>query len=139
MTFPEFDSLMDKYYQKMVSMRSTKGKEYANHDTDRLANFKEIAQEIGISPEAVLLVYSKKHGRAIDNYCKTGNSYSEENIKGRITDRILYDFLLLGLIEDKEKSTGLKSLREKEDERGNTGEIEFGTREFIEPPTRTGK
>jgi len=102
MTFPEFDSLMDRYYQKMVEMRKTKGKEYANSDTDRLANFKDIAKEIGIAPEAVLLVYSKKHGRAIDNYCKTGTSHSEESIKGRITDRILYDFLLLGLIEDQE-------------------------------------
>ncbi len=105
MTFPDFDKLMDRYYQKMVEMRATKGKEYANHDTDRLANFKEIALEVGISPQAVLLVYSKKHGRAIDSYCKRGKTYSEESIKSRITDRILYDFLLLGLIEDEENET----------------------------------
>ena len=116
MTFPEFDSLMDHYYSKMKQMRVTKGKEYANHDTDRLANFKEIAKELGVSPETVLLVYSEKHGRAIKNYCKTGKSYSEESIKSRITDRILYDFLLLGLIEDKEKVTGLNSTRSAEKE-----------------------
>jgi hypothetical protein len=123
-TFPEFDKLMDRYYSKMVEMRRTKGKEYANSETDRLANFKDIAKELGLTPEAVLLVYSKKHGRAIDNYCKTGTSHSEENIKGRITDRILYDFLLLGLIEDKEHEE-LKNnpYRSVPNERGSVGEV----------------
>jgi len=118
MTFPEFDSLMDRYYRKMVQIRKTKGKEYANHDTDRLANFKEIAAELGLAPEQVLLVYSEKHGRAIKSYCKTGKTYSEESIKGRITDRILYDFLLLGLIEDKENE-----VLEAMDARGDSREI----------------
>ncbi len=104
MTFPEFDKLMDEVYSQLKGMRETKGKEYANHDTDRLANFKEIAKEIGISSEAVLLVYSEKHGRAIKHYCKTGKTHSTESIQGRIKDRILYDFLLLGLIEDRAKS-----------------------------------
>ncbi len=133
MTFPEFDSLMDRYYQKMVELRKTKGKEYANSKTERLANFKDIGKEIGLSPEQVLLCYSKKHGRAIDNYCKTGTSLSEEDIKGRITDRILYDFLLLGLIEDRE------AIEDKENERRNSREVEhhIGYDEFPEEKSRT--
>lgn len=111
MTFPDFDKMMDRYYAKMVEMRKTKGKEYANSETDRLANFKEIAKEVGVSPELVLIIYSKKHSRAIDSYCRTGKTHSVESIQGRITDRILYDFLLLGIVEDKENERGTKKPR----------------------------
>ena len=101
MTFKNFNSLTESVFDKIREIANTKGKEYANDETDRLANFKDIAKEIGISPLQVLLVYSKKHSRAIDNYCKSGGvSHSNESIESRILDRIVYDFLLLGLVED---------------------------------------
>lgn len=102
MTFEQFDSLQAALHVNIVSMTSTKGHEYANSD-DRLANFKEVAAEIGITPEQVLLVYLKKHMRSVDAYCKNGKVFSEP-IKGRIIDAILYLELLAALIEDRQMS-----------------------------------
>lgn len=106
MTFPEFDKLVEETFEKIRVLMNTKGKEYANSETERLANFKEIAEESGVSPLAVLNIYVSKHTRAISNYCKTGASKSNETIESRILDRIVYDFLLLGLIEDLKHKTG---------------------------------
>lgn len=101
MTFEQFEKLTEEIFDQIRKMRDTKGKEYANSQIDRLANFKDTAAELGLRPEQVLLVYSEKHGRAIKNYCKHGKSFSTESIEGRILDRIVYDFLLIGLIRDK--------------------------------------
>lgn len=106
MTFETFDKLFDSVVAELRTLRDSKGKEYANNDQDRLANFKEIAKELGVSPLAVISIYTKKHSRAIDSYCKRGQVFSNENIQSRIKDRIMYDLLLLGLVEDlKEEKT----------------------------------
>jgi hypothetical protein len=48
MNFQEFDKTFDDLIAKCRVMRDTKGKEYANTETDRLANFKDIANELGV-------------------------------------------------------------------------------------------
>jgi hypothetical protein len=48
MTHEEFNLIFDELIEKCRGMRNTKGKEYANNDSDRLANFKDIAQELGV-------------------------------------------------------------------------------------------
>jgi polyhydroxyalkanoate synthesis regulator phasin len=48
MTHEEFNKIFDDLIEKCRGMRNTKGKEYANNDSDRLANFKDIAQELGV-------------------------------------------------------------------------------------------
>jgi hypothetical protein len=101
MTFDEFEVLLDKMIEEERAMRVTKGKEYAHTESDRLANFKRIAGEVGISPLKVWYVYFKKHVDAIASYVALdGVIFSNESIEGRILDARVYLSLLRGLIED---------------------------------------
>lgn len=129
MTFQEFDKLFDGLFAQCRKMRDTKGKEYANTATDRLANFKDIANELGIitigdvrraltkvgwhpdladdlfaelkpNAKAVLLVYLMKHIRSIEAWVKNGEISSNERIEGRIVDAMTYLGLLWGLEVD---------------------------------------
>ena len=86
-------------FEKMMQISATKGVEYANDDHDANNNFKEIAKQMGITPEQVLWVYVKKHLQAVESYLRSGDVLSEP-IEGRIHDIILYNFILLSLIEE---------------------------------------
>lgn len=99
MTFPDFEELQKELFADIEKMRDTKGKEYANSD-DRLANFKRVAAEIGISPLQVGWTYFKKHYDSICSYLKNGQEFSEEGIRGRFIDAINYLTLIYGLIVD---------------------------------------
>lgn len=96
--------IQDGMFQKIISIRQTKGREYAT-DEDTLADFKEVAEEAGITPLQCWATYVKKHERAIDTYIREG-AVKSESIEGRILDVIVYHILLLGLIEDLDGPTG---------------------------------
>ncbi len=105
MTFKQFDELTNKLLEQVLTMRNTKGKEYANSDLDRLKNFTDIAEETGTSPLIVWQVYFKKHIRAIDSFIKRGETLSNEGIEGRFVDAITYLLLGYGLIIDAQSPT----------------------------------
>lgn len=101
MTFDEFEILLDQMIEEERSMRISKGKEYAQNQNDRLANFKRIANELGLSPMQVWYVYFKKHIDAISSYIKNnGKIFSNEGIEGRILDARVYLSLLRALVEE---------------------------------------
>lgn len=99
MTFPEFDSFFEALIDECRSMRDTKGKEYA-HSASRFANFDRTSERLGISREMVANVYLDKHLDAIDSYIMHKESYSGENIQGRIVDAMVYLSLIAGMIEE---------------------------------------
>lgn len=101
MKFEEQQKIDEDVFNRVRSIRETKGKEYATEE-DTLADFKEVAAETGVSPLQVWNVYVKKHVRAIDTFIREGNVKSEA-IYDRVLDVIVYHHLLLGLIEDLEK------------------------------------
>ena len=71
-------------------------KEYA-HDTENVfANFERVASNLNVSREKALLVYLLKH---IDGICSyvDGHKMQRDNLKGRITDAIVYLCLLWGM------------------------------------------
>lgn len=94
----EFGILRDAAYKQIASINDVKGHDYAG-DEDALANFKEAARQLGVSPYVIWYVYFHKHWSAIQTFLKEGDVASEP-IEGRIYDAILYLFLLLGLIQD---------------------------------------
>lgn len=96
----DFDHLRDRHYDLIKSINDAKGKDYAG-DEDALANFKDAAKKLGVTPFQVWAVYHHKHQSAIDSFIREGKVESEP-IEGRIHDAILYLFLLLGLIADEE-------------------------------------
>lgn len=98
MHFDEMTRLIEAEFEKIRDVREKKGREYAGEE-DTLADFKEVAREIGISPLQVWATYVKKHQRAIDTFIREGHVKSEA-IESRVMDVIVYHLLLLGLIQD---------------------------------------
>jgi len=98
MTFQEFDKLQAGIHDEIKALTNTKGVEYAN-SADRLANFKEVAREVGVKSEVVAWVFLTKHMRSIAKFIKSGQVHSEP-IHGRIVDAILYLELLDAIIQE---------------------------------------
>ena len=98
MTFEEMELIEAGVFSKVREIRESKGREYA-HDEDTLADFKEVAEEAGITPLQCWLTYVKKHERAIDTFVREGATKSE-SIQERILDVVVYHILLLGLVKD---------------------------------------
>lgn len=108
MTHKDFNDLQYQLLQKVLQISETKGKEYANSDTDRLANFKRTAEKCGVSPLTVLNVFLTKHMDSLDSYVRQGRTFSTESIESRIVDAITYLTLFYGLVIDAEEAQKAK-------------------------------
>ena len=85
-------------------MRAAGQKEYARKNNNAFANFERVADYIGINREKVLMVYLLKHIDGISSFVN-GHHSQREDVRGRITDAIVYLCLLWGMIDD-ESSKG---------------------------------
>jgi hypothetical protein len=101
--FRKLKSEFDDYEAMLLGVKKT---EYAN-DADRLINFKEASQMVGLTPEYYCFVLITKHYHAIRkavlegeyNWCWS-NEFGE-GMKQRIADIRNYMLLLSALIEEK--------------------------------------
>jgi len=98
----EFNRFRDAEYDRIVKINEEKGHDYAG-EADVLSNFREAAVRLAIPQEKVWAVYADKHWQAVMTFCREGQVASEP-IEGRLHDVILYCFLLLGLLEDKNQA-----------------------------------
>ena len=80
-------------------MREAGQKEYARKSDNAFANFERVGKNLELSREDVLLVYLLKHIDGICSFVK-GHKSQREDIRGRITDAIVYLCLLWGMVED---------------------------------------
>lgn len=94
-----FLALMEEDYHTIRDLNVRKGHDYAG-DADALANFKEQAKAVGLTPEQVWGIFAGKHWAAVMTYVREGDVASEP-IEGRLHDIILYAFLMLGLVREK--------------------------------------
>ena len=93
-------------------MREAGQKEYARKKSNAFANFERVADHIDCTREKVLMVYLLKHIDGISSYVN-GYKSQREDVRGRITDAIVYLCLLWGMVEDeKSESRNAKYLRE---------------------------
>jgi len=84
---------------KIVQQTRNEGQlEYAS-EKDVFADFKDTAELVGIPKESVLLTFLNKHIRGIAAYVK-GHESQREDVRGRITDAIVYLCLLWGMVEE---------------------------------------
>jgi hypothetical protein len=102
----EFQQLMKEEFDRLLETNNTKGHDYAGED-DALRNFKVQAKAAGVTPEQVWSIFAGKHWEAVQTYVREGDVLSEP-IEGRIHDLLLYGFLLLGLVKDKEFEIGAR-------------------------------
>ena len=100
MTHEQFNDFQANLLDEVVAMKNTKGKEYANSN-ERFANFNRLAGSLGLTNRQVAWVYTAKHLDSIASYCRTGQTFSSEPIRGRIVDAITYLTLIAGMIEEK--------------------------------------
>jgi len=94
----ELHSVIENAFNSIIALNDTKGREYATDD-DALANFKNRAAQMGITPLQVWGIFYGKHSDAIYAFIRNGKVLSEP-IEGRIDDAILYLILLKGLVAE---------------------------------------
>jgi transcription antitermination factor NusA-like protein len=94
----DFQKVISETFSAIVKLTRTKGEEYARSE-DQLANFKRSAEEAGIEPEQVWVVFFNKHIDAIKTFAKGGKVLSEP-IEGRIDDAILYLILYKAMVRE---------------------------------------
>ena len=79
-------------------MREAGQKEYARKENNAFGNFERVADNLDLDRKEVLLVYLLKHIDGICSYVK-GHKSQREDIRGRLTDSIVYLCLLLGMVD----------------------------------------
>lgn len=101
MTRQEVAELFDRVYKELSELREAGQKEYAHDEGNAFANFERVADRLGLSRDAVLLVYLLKHIDGITAFVR-GHRSQREDVRGRIKDAIVYLHLLYGMIEEDE-------------------------------------
>ena len=96
------NQLMKKITNQVTETRNDGQLEYAS-DENVFADFEHTASLVGTSREKVLLTFLNKHIRGISAYVK-GHESQREDVRGRITDAIVYLMLLWGMVEDEQYS-----------------------------------
>ena len=99
MTHPEMAKLMEDILKEVTVTRDEGQKEYAHNDDDVFANFNRVAHLLEIDRKKVLMTYMLKHVDGIAAFVK-GHKSQREDVRGRITDCIVYLMLLWGMIDE---------------------------------------
>tara|TARA_R100001594_G_scaffold3196_5_gene12154 strand:- start:8444 stop:8731 length:288 start_codon:yes stop_codon:yes gene_type:complete len=89
--------------EEVLKTRDEGQKEYAHTEDNVFANFERTGALIDVPREKTLLIFLLKHIDGIVSYIK-GHKSQREDVRGRITDAIVYLLLLRGMIEDEDKS-----------------------------------
>ena len=86
--------------QTVINKTRKSGQNEYAHDTENVfANFERIGAALNISREKVLMIYLLKHVDGIKAYVN-GYKSQREDVRGRITDIIVYLMLLWGMAEE---------------------------------------
>ena len=99
MTHKQMHELMNVMLEKIITIRDEGQKEYAHDDNDVFANFNRVANLLEEDRKKVLMTYMLKHIDGIAAYVK-GHKSQREDVRGRITDCIVYLMLLWGMIDE---------------------------------------
>ena len=94
----EMNELMDYVFEEVTRIRNAGQSEYARDLQNVFANFERVASFVGSSREKVLLTYMIKH---VDGLCAyaDGHKSQREDVRGRLTDAMVYLSILWGMIE----------------------------------------
>lgn len=98
----QLTDLIESHYQQIKTINDTKGTDYAGNE-DALNNFKINAATWDITPYQAWGCFAGKHWNAISSFVKNNGQVESEPIESRLHDLILYSFLLLALIEEKQQ------------------------------------
>ena len=97
----DFDILTNDIWESIMATRNQGQDEYARTETDVLANFKRIGDWKDETQESVLMTYLLKHIDGMLSYV-SGFTSQREDIRGRITDVMVYCMLFWAMVEESE-------------------------------------
>jgi len=97
----EFKAFREAFMVQMMDILDTKGVDYTLDVGDRLSNFRQGAEALGVSPLHVWGVLMNKHYTAVMNYVKRGQVESEP-IRGRFLDLANYSILGAALAHERD-------------------------------------
>ena len=107
MTYKEMTELIEgKIFPEIIKIRDAGQKEYARETDDVLANFKRISTWLDLPVEKVIMVYLLKHIDGITAWCN-GHKSQRDNIRGRLTDILVYTCLFQAHVEETESHNKL--------------------------------
>ena len=101
MKHSQMHKLMDEILKEVTMTRDSGQKEYAHDNNDVFANFNRVGHLLEEDRKKVLMTYMLKHIDGIAAYVK-GHKSQREDVRGRITDCIVYLMLLWGMIEEED-------------------------------------
>ena len=95
----EMQSIMKRIINVVSETRDAGQVEYARNTDNVFANFERVASFTNTTREKALLTYMIKH---IDGLCSyaDGHRSQREDVRGRLTDIIVYCLLFWGMVED---------------------------------------
>ena len=98
----DMKKLIDDIFEEVLRVRDAGQTEYARDRDNVFANFERVASFTGTTREKALLTYMIKH---IDGICAyaDGHRSQRENVRGRLTDIIVYCLLLWGMVEENDR------------------------------------
>lgn len=103
------DQEVDAMLRDCIEIMASKGQEYTGGSPDRLNNFRQAGQDVGLPMEKVWYVFFNKHLRAIQSYIKNGCVVkSNETIHSRIMDCIVYLLLFHKMALEIERARQVK-------------------------------
>ena len=94
-----FSEFMEKKFKELQKTRDAGQKEYARDSNNVFANFERVALNLDVKREKVLMTYLLKHVDGILAHVN-GHISQREDVTGRITDAIVYLFLLWGMVKE---------------------------------------
>ena len=98
MKHKEMLDLMDRIFDEVTNTHTNGQKEYAMNEDNVFANFQRIAIQTNQDQKMVLWIYLMKHIDGIASYIK-GHKSQREDVRGRLTDAIVYLCILWGMID----------------------------------------
>ena len=102
-----FNAYFDYMINKIKETRDDGQKEYARTEDNVFANFDRVSDCLKIPREKALMLYLLKHVDGISSYID-GHKSQREDVSGRITDTIVYLFLLWAMIDGEKQLDAIK-------------------------------
>lgn len=96
-------------FTQVEQMHTEGQKEYAMTEDNVFANFQRIANQTGLNQKMVLWIYLMKHIDGIASHIK-GHTSQREDVRGRLTDAIVYLCILWGMIDEEDDYNDKKNV-----------------------------
>ena len=98
----QMEEIMERIINLVSDTREAGQNEYARDSENVFANFERVASFTKTTREKALLTYMIKH---LDGLCAyaDGHRSQREDVRGRLTDIIVYAMLFWGMVESNEK------------------------------------